>query len=131
MAAASVATAPPSAGNTSSRGKPAASPQAERAGQAAPVIWRQAPSIDDRASGGVCSHAEDELVPREVRADRDRLYIDVTHKAYQRSDDHSEAVPELRLQLDGCPVPATATSTAVERTRQTCRWRSSSRRSRA
>jgi hypothetical protein len=80
-------------------------PTPERLGLGAKVVWTApAPAADD---GSDCvGSAVDELVVSEVRADRNRLYIDAHHQAAERSERHPEGLPVAAMRVDGCAARA-------------------------
>lgn len=92
----------------------AATATPERKGLDAALVWR--PSLDPRrAKHATCSMTYAQLLPGEVRADSNWLYIDVTHKGAGPEATHPGTSPEVELLLDQCPARAPRASGSVWR----------------
>lgn len=88
-------------------------PTVQRDGLSAPVIWKR-PVPSTNSDGHACSERISNLELTEIRADDTWAYFDVVHtKAGRPADQHPEAIPEVEMLVDGCPVVAPVASGRV------------------
>jgi hypothetical protein len=81
----------------------------------ASVIWRASDDPVPASPDAQCSRRDARIVVKELRADANWLYIDVSHEAASPDTRHDGESAELLLVADGCPKPPRRVSGSVWR----------------